>query len=248
MSSHFLRAAMFCGTTLLIFAVSLSTSSQATEVPQFGLAKCFQANNPTGLAPSDTTLLAVAFDPAFENTLCQIDTKIPIDGYSTHVVLPEGDWLVVTHAGLYTFDPSAIVVPLEIEDAVGATGAALGPNGSVAITTTDHIAIVDIENGTLEKLLDVAGNDSPYFLPDGTMLVGRDDKVIQLSAETGQEIRTITVGDQVTEITRRADGIIVAKTPAAVILYGEDFQEYARFVAVQATHPCLRPRRSGSRC
>ena len=248
MSSHVLRAATFCETILLIFAVSLSTSSRAAEVPQFGLAKCFQAQNVTGLTPSYTTLLAVSTDPAFEQMLCQVDTEIPISGLFAHFVLPNRDWLVVTRAGLYRFDPSGMAVALDIEEAVGATGAALGPNGSVAITTADHITIVDIGKGAVDRLLEVAGNDSPRFLPYGTMLVGRGDNVVQLSAETGQEIRTITVGDQVTGITRRADGIIVVKTLTEVILYDEDFQEYARFAGVQATHPCLRPRRSGSRC
>jgi hypothetical protein len=248
MSSHVLRAATCCETILLIFAVSLSTSSRAAEVPQFGLAKCFQAQNVTGLTPSYTTLLAVSTDPAFEQMLCQVDTEIPISGLFAHFVLPNRDWLVVTRAGLYRFDPSGVAVALDIDEAVGTTGAALGPSGSVAITTDDHIAIVDTEKGTVERLLETAGNDSPYFLPDGTILVGRDDKVVQVSAETGRDLRTITVGDHVIEITRRADGIIMVKTLAEVILYDEDFQEYARFAGVQATHPCLRPRRSGSRC
>jgi hypothetical protein len=248
MPGHVLAAAVLCRVILLVILVSFGTSGRAAEVPQFGLASCFHANNPKGLAVSYTSLLAVATDPAFERMLCQVDTGIPIAGLFAHFVLPNGDWLVATRAGLYTFDPNGTVVPLGIEEAVGTTGAALGPNGSVAITTADHIAIVNIEKGAVQRLLDVVGNDSPYFLPDGTLLVGRDGKVIQLSTETGQEIRTITVGDQVNEITRRADGIIVVKTSAEVILYDEDFHEYARFAAGQATHPCLRPRRSGSRC
>ena len=89
MPSKHVAAAMLCRAVLIITAVSLSTSSQAIEMAEFGLASCFERNNPTALAASDTTLLAVATDPAFERKLCQIDTEIPIHSFAGHVVLPD---------------------------------------------------------------------------------------------------------------------------------------------------------------
>ena len=248
MPGHVLPAAITFRAIAFTAAVFLSTSSSAFEVPQFGLASCFQAENPKGLAVSYTSLLAVATDPAFEKRLCQFDTEIPISGLFAHFVLPNGDWLVATRAGLYRFDPSGTVAPLDLVEAVGTTGVALAPNGSSAITTDDHIVIVDTEKGAIQRMLNVVGTDSPHFLPDGTLLVGHDDKVVQVSVETGQKIRTVVVGNQVNDISRRADGVIVVKTAEDIILYDQDLEEYARFAAQQNTHPCLRPRRSGSRC
>jgi hypothetical protein len=248
MPSKRIAAAMLCRSALILSAVSLSTSSQAIEMAEFGLESCFERNNPTALVASDTTLLAVATDPAFERKLCQIDTEIPIHSFAGHVVLPDRTWLIVTHAGLYAFKPSGTVVPLQISDAVGATGAAIGANGRVTITTNDHIAILDMRTGFIDRLLHAAGNNRPYVLPYGTMLAGRDDTVVQLNTETGEEIRAINVGTDVTEIKRRADDIIVVKTLSEVILYDEDLLEYARFAAPQRSSPCLLPRRSGSRC
>ena len=248
MPSKLIAAAMLCRAVLILSAVSLSTSSQAIEMAEFGLPSCFERNNPTALVASGTTLFAFATDPAFERKLCQIDTEIPIHSFAGHVLLPDRTWLIVTHAGLYGLKPTGMVVPLEISEAVGATGAAIAANGRVAITTNNHIAIVDTRKGSIDKLLDAANSNRPYVLPYGTMLVGRDDTVVQLSTETGQKIRTIDVEDEVTGIKRRADGIIVIKTLSEVILYDEDLQEYARFAAPQRLSPCLLPRRSGSRC
>lgn len=69
---------------------------------------------------SHRSLLAVATDPAFERTLCRVDTEIPIAGLFEHFVLPNGSWLIATRAGLYTFDINGMTSPLNIREAKSA--------------------------------------------------------------------------------------------------------------------------------
>ena len=88
MRSNIIAAAVLCAAILITSAVSLSTKSQAIEMAEFGLASCFEGTNPTALAASDTTLLAIATDPAFERKVCQIDTHIPIHSFAGHIKQP----------------------------------------------------------------------------------------------------------------------------------------------------------------